>query len=65
MVSSYLFKDFMLIFYQQQFFFRVIFSNFDDFQGVDVFGLLSPGHVDFAKGTLPQELQDLEIYVDK
>lgn len=56
MVSSYFFKDFMLIFYQQQFFFSIIFSNFDDFQGVDIFGLFSPGHVDFAKSALPQEL---------
>ena len=36
---------------------------FDNFEGIQDIGLLSPGEVDFSEGSLAQKFENLEIFI--
>lgn len=52
-VSSYLLKDLVLIFYCFQLLLSVIFRNTDYFESVDVLCLRTTHHVNLSEGSLP------------
>jgi hypothetical protein len=56
MISSYLFEDFMLVFNSKQFLFAVVFSDFDEFDGINILGLFPSCHIDLTKSSLTQKL---------
>lgn len=60
-ISCYLFEDLVLILDGDKLLLNVRVRQLYYLQSIDISGLYSSDHIDFSKGSSPQEFQNLEI----